>query len=96
MGIPTETSSSIATTMRCGAGPSPPSLRSNLPHSNRDAPRCCSKALFELRPHFSPTMTCRPMGERFVMVQSEQAPERIPERLNVVLHWLDELERRVQ
>ena len=37
-----------------------------------------------------------PDGERFVMVQSEEAPARIPERLHVVLHWLDELERRVQ
>ena len=29
------------------------------------------------------------------MVQSEEAPEAAPERLHVVLHWLDELERRV-
>ena len=37
-----------------------------------------------------------PNGERFVMVQSEEVPEAAPERVNVVLHWLDELERRVQ
>ena len=37
-----------------------------------------------------------PDGERFVMVQREEVPEAAPERVNVVLHWLDELERRVQ
>lgn len=36
-----------------------------------------------------------PDGQRFVMVQSEEAPEAAPERLHVVLRWLDELERRV-
>ena len=37
-----------------------------------------------------------PDGQRFLMVQSEEAPEAAPDRVNVVLHWLDELERRVQ
>ena len=36
-----------------------------------------------------------PDGERFVMVQSEEASATDRERLHVVLHWLDELERRV-
>ena len=36
-----------------------------------------------------------PDGKRFVMVQSEETSASAPERLHVVLHWLDELERRV-
>ncbi len=36
-----------------------------------------------------------PDGKRFVMVQSEEASASDRERLHVVLHWLDELERRV-
>ena len=58
-------------------------------------PTLLFKGSFELGRTFH-NYDVSPDGERFVMVQSEQAPERIPERLNVVLHWLDELERRVQ
>ena len=36
-----------------------------------------------------------PDGKRFVMVQREEASASAPDRLHVVLHWLDELERRV-
>ena len=36
-----------------------------------------------------------PDGKRFMMVQREESSESAPDRLHVVLHWFEELERRV-